>query len=341
MKILKVNLNDVLFSEVALRSHKETDEHIRELADDINNRGLLNLPTLVPSQDEEGKYHVTDGARRVTALKLLLKEGKVPEELSFQVTEPQDELETLGDMISGNANVLKTTNKQFIEAMYRIATETDTTMPELAKKVGKSEEYIWKLFKTLKLGDELLEEAQASGVSISNLITLSELKGKVDDDDMKEWVEKAKTTTVAEFSDEVAEELDAIKEALKGQKKEVEFKLTNKFIGKDALELLLVSAETAFTTEATPATEARYNLMREIFQVDEKSAAARKKDWEDKQEKKKQKAAERKKARDDAKLIESIGELDKQGFQVTKDGKPVDIEAEKAKLEAEKAPVNE
>lgn len=317
MQILKVKLEDIGFSEVALREHKDSEEHIKDLIKDIAIRGVLNLPTLVPSAENKGKYIVTDGARRITALKALLREGKVPEVMSFPVREAQDELSTLADMVAGNSQVRKTANKQFINAIYRIATEGRQPVSVLAVKVGMSEEYIWKLFKTLKLGDEVLQAAQEKKVPISNLITLASLAKKVSDEKMDEWLDKAVDTKIADFSLEIVEELDLIRESSKGKTADSSFKLVNLFIGKNNLELLLTSCEVAFIELATPETEARFNLMKEIYQVDEKNADQRKNAWEAKLEDKKAAAADRKANRESAKLLDSVEGLEKQGFTVT------------------------
>lgn len=324
MEIKKINLDDIIYQEIVLRTHKETETHIQWMYDDLILRGLLNLMSLVPSPDEEGKYVVTDGARRMTALKRMKKEGVLPkgftaiDEMYFVIRDAQTELDTLSDMIAGNANVKKTTNTEFIQAIYKIATETDVTFPELANRVGMTEQYIDRLLKTLKLGDEVLAAAQTKEVPITNLISLSKLAGKVDAEDMNEWVDKASGMVAKDFVLEVAKELDEIKEAMKEKTKEAKFELTPLYIGRDNLDMLRVQSQSAFEQKSTPVTEARHNIMQEIFQMDEPTAKVRERKYEQKQKDKADKAAKRKADRESAGLDESKKMLEEQGFVVTK-----------------------
>lgn len=318
MVIKKINLNNINFSEIALRTHKEDAEHIIDLAEDISKRGLLNLPTIVPAE-EKGKYIVTDGARRVTALKLLLAQGKIDVLQTFQIKDVQDELDTLADMVAGNANIRKTANKEYIEALYRLATEGDVSLDNLSKKVGMSIEYIMKLFKTLKLPEEILKQAEKGQVSISNLITLSDLAGKINEEDLTEWVTRAQSEVAKDFAVSVAEELDAIRKTAKAGREEPKFELKPKLKTKDELTILLIQCETAFTKNASSATEARFQLMKEIWQIDEVEAKKQKDVWDKNQAEKEVKKKERKEAREKAKLGDMKESLEKEGFTVSKE----------------------
>ncbi len=324
MEIKKINLDDVIYQQIVLRTHKETEEHIQWMYDDLLERGLLNLMSLIPSKDEKGKYIVSDGARRMTALKRMKKDRVLPkgfktiDAMHFVVRDAQEELDTLGDMISGNANIKKTTNKQFIDAIYRIATETNISIEKLAKKIGMTKEYINRLFKTLKLGDEVLTKAQEQDITISNLITTSQLAGKIDDKEMDEWLKEAKKLSAGEYALKVTEELEILKEAVRGKVKEDKFVLTAKFIGKDSLEMLAVQCKSAFEQKGTPETEARYGIMLEIYQKDEPTARKREKEYEQKKQEKEKKAEARKQAREEANFEDSKKLLEEQGFKVTK-----------------------
>lgn len=320
MEVRLINLDDVLFQAEALRSHKIDSQDIKDAAEDLMERGLLNLMSVIPSQEQEGKYYVKDGARRTSALKLLKNEGRIPpnmdtiEAVPYQIFPMQDELDNLADMVAGNAQVKKTTSKEFIQAMHKLVTETDLSMEQLSKKVGMKVDYIWKLFKTLKLGEEILKKAQEMSIPITNLITLSELAKKVDNDEMEEWLERAKEETIGEFSKSISERLDLIPK--KGRSSEEKFILTPIFIGKDSLNMLLTQTQIKFEQTGDPIDEARYELMKEIYQIDEPTAHKREKEWEKKQDEKARKSAERKAAREKAKLEESKEELEKLGYEV-------------------------
>ncbi len=327
MEILKVNLDNVTFSQIALRTHNETEDHIIELAIDIFNRGLLNLPTLVPSEHEEGMYVVSDGARRVMSLKLLKKgfthNGETYQlditELSFQIRDVQGELETLADQIAGNAQIKSTMKTQNIEAMYRIVSAGTFSVDELAPKIGMTPEYIWKLFSALRLPKAILERAEKEKVTITNLISLGQnLAGKIDDDEMEEYLDIARDNTVAEFAKIVDTKTEAIKKAAKGQERtEPVFELKPKLLSKDELTMMHTQAIAAFEDDPSPVNEATLLCMKKVWQVDEESAIRLEAEWQTKQDNKKAKAAERKAARDEAKLTDSIPKLEKEGYTVT------------------------
>lgn len=314
-EIKAISLDKITFIADPLRTHKLTDDHIIDLAEDIKQRGLLDIPTVVPAE-EEGFFNVTNGARRVTALKLLFSKNEIPEFQNFNVKDRQSEIDTLADQIAGNVKVLKTANKKYIAALYKLATEGGLTADELAKKAGMGKEYMFKLFKTLKLSDEVMKEAEAGKVTISNLISLSDLVGKVDEDGLLEWVERAKTEKAADFAVAVVEEIDILKKAARGEPREDVFKPVKKLLKREELEILLTQTENAFNDAPNKTNETRYQLMKEIWQIDEKSIDEQKAKWEQDKADKEEKKAKRKEAREKAKLEDSIKDLEEAGYSV-------------------------
>ena len=319
MKILNVNLNKIYFSSIALRAHAEDAINIETLAKDINLRGLLNLPSLVPNPHEEGTYHVIDGARRIAALKLNVEAGLAEDAFSFQIKDAQEEIETLCDQIAGNSTSLQTTKPEYIQALHRIATETDKSVADIAIQAGLTESYIWKLFGTLHLPKEILERAKEEGCKITNLISLGELAGKISDEEMHVFFDDAKAKTIKDFGLEVNTKLEEVKAALKDTPaKPKTFECVDKFIGRDDLALMKVKVLADFDAEGSDYNAGRADLMREIYQVDEISFDARKADYDKVLADRKQAAIDRKNKRENAKLEDSKAELEKQGYTVTK-----------------------
>jgi ParB-like chromosome segregation protein Spo0J len=319
-KSKSIDLNRIGFSEIALRTHAMTDENVIELADEIMERGLLNVPTVVPVSGKEGYYIVTDGARRVTALKLLLSQGKIDKMCNFQVKAPQDDLSTLSDMIAGNFNIKQTAKTQYIEALYRLATESNLKIDELAKKAGIGTVYMLKLFKSLRLPETILKMAESGKVTIANLISLSELHA-LPQEDLELWVEKASRTSAKQFAVDVATELDTIREAAKGIKKERKFELTEKLLSKEDLRAKFIKVEQEYLKIKNPINEARLNIMKEIYQIDERSAIARKAEWDKIEKEREDKKNARKANREKAKIEEVTASLEKQGFKIVKPSK--------------------
>ena len=331
LEIKKVSLNKVGFMDEALRSHKIEDEHVQQRADDIMERGLLNLPTITPSPVIDGEYVVTDGACRTMALKLLFSQGKWPEMQNFQIKPKQSVLETLADQIAGNVQTLKTTNKAYIQALFKLATEGKYKADELAKKAGMTKEYMFKLFKTLRLSEEILTLAEAGKVTISNLISLSDLSGKVDEEEMVDWVKKAEKATAKDFSIDVVKRLDDIRKEKAGlPKAEAVFRPVKKLLSKQELEALYIRCDNAFVEKPSKENEVRFNLMKEIFQFTEKDIEAQRQEYEQKKEEKEKAKEIRKEKRDADKLEEYKKKLEESGFSVEP------VKAEPAKAEKKK-----
>jgi ParB/RepB/Spo0J family partition protein len=301
MKTQTIKISQIVFAEVALRTHTVEDDHIIELANEIEERGLLNLPTL--TENGEGGYIITDGARRCTALKLLLDEKRIPDTMNAQIKPKQSAIDTLADQFAGNANIKPSTNKEYINGLYKLSTEGNYSLEQLAKKVGKTVSYIQRLFKTLKLPVEVMEAAEKSKVSIANLISLSELVGRITDDELLDWVKTASDQNATDFSVTVSDEKDTIIAAAREERKgkSVEFAPKEKFIGKDDLVLMLADAEAAYASDASAINEAIVNIMRKIFSLDEKSIAAQKAEYDLKQKEKADKAEARKEERESKK----------------------------------------
>lgn len=316
MAVKSIALNKIIFSEVALRETK--DEAVQAMKEDILKRGLLNLMTV--SDNGDGTYTIIDGGHRTKALQELAEEGKWTPEQEFQIKEKMSDVAILKDQLSGNFNRTGTTNKEAIRAMHRIATETDLTMQEIADEAGLTLAYVQKLFKTLRLPDSVQDAVAENKITVTNFIALSDLAGKVDEDELiEEWVVKAGEETAKDFALSVQEEIDRIKEEAKGgERKAPEFVVKKKLISKDELEALLVKAEADFIANSNPTNEAIMNLMKTIWSIDEASVAEQKAAWDKKESDKEAKKAARKAERETAKREEMIKSLEADGHVVTK-----------------------
>ena len=316
-------MDDVDFSAIAVRTHKADDPYIIEQAEDIIERGLLNLPSVVASS-VEGKYTITDGAVRVSALKYLEKNGLLPEahfpggKITFQLKEVADNIELLCDQIAGNARIKKTGNREYINAIYLVASSGKHTIEELCKKIGMNETYLFKLFSTLKIPKSVYEVLKEKGVNVGNTITLAKLRGKIDEDEMlEEWVDKAANETGSKFAESVQAKLDDLKET-SGGREPATFKLKPKLMTRAELQDMLVVCKANFEDKATEANEARFQLMKEIFQIDEVSEAEQRKEWEENEEQKKKNKEDRAESRKMKKLEDAKALVEGSGFEVVK-----------------------
>lgn len=313
-----VKIADIGFAVEVLRTHKEDADHIIQTKESLVEHGLLNLPKVAPDADNVGKYFVLDGANRLTAMKQLVEEGKFPKEHAFMVVDkPMTPLEIISAQVAGNATVHKTMNKEYIQALHRMATEGKMSLETLSKKSSMSISYIMRLFKTLRLPESVLELAKENKLTVVNLITLSDLAGKVEESELLDWCETAKTATAKELAPQIQERLDVIKQS--GKKDTVVgFVLTNKLVKKEVIEAMFVKEQNRFASDSSKENAGRFAIMQELFQVDAVSATARESAFD----KKKADAAVAKDKRKADKEIknkkEYIEKLKAEGFKITK-----------------------
>lgn len=344
MEIKKIKISQIDFMASSLRLHDKEEDHIVELANDIRDRGLLNMPTVVDKGN--GKFVPTDGARRWTALMLLADRNECPlyeevvGEINMQVKPDQSDLETLADQIAGNATVKSTANKEYIDGLYKLASQGNFSMDQLAKKAGKSANWIAKLFKTKKIPDAVWEKCEAGKVPMANMITMADIIGKVEGEELEAIVKAAITQPAEEFAITVDDELSVLRELRKESRGggSAEFSAKEKFIGKDGARLMLAQAENDFIEDSSEVNEAILNVLKKLFSLDEASIAAQKEAFDKKIEDKKAQAEARKKEREDAKLEEEADKLAAAGFTVAKaDGEEIDPEAAKQRLAEKEA----
>jgi len=312
-KMITLPIKDIQYSEDSLRTHNIEDENIQILMEDINQRGLLNVPTVTL---KNGKYIVVDGARRITAMKELVEQGKFPEKYNFQLKEEMSPVDVLTSQIAGNFQIHKTTSRQYIEALYKVATEGKYTIDELSKLAGIGKQHMFKLFKTLHLPEEITKMAETGKVSIANLIALADLK-QLPVEDLKLWVEKAAVTNAKQFAIDVTSELDNLRAAARGIVKEKVFELTPKLLSKEEILAKLIKSEQEFFGDKkNKVLETRYNIMQELFQIDDQSARIRKNAFDNAEREKELKQKARKESREADKLEKWRAALVQKNYKV-------------------------
>ena len=305
MRTAIISLASVVTLEGALRVHKMEDATIVNLANDIEKRGLLNMFSV--SENGDGTFTLQDGASRFTAIKLLSSQGKWLDEsgnptdqISVQVREQMDEDQILANMIAGNFTVSKTTNPEYIRALYKLTVHDDPTkrqtLEQVAATTGLTVEYINRLFKTLKLPENVQALLNDGSMSIANAVRLSDIVKFVDEEELAEWVEKAVTLTNGELSPAIESRIKEVRQGVK--KSEAGFTAVPKLLDKATLSARFELAQAKFNTDPSAENEARLNVFKEIFQMDEASIAKAKADYEKKKEDAKLAAEKRKQDRE-------------------------------------------
>jgi hypothetical protein len=312
----QVKISDIVFFEKAIRKHLPTDPDVIEMITDISNRGLINAPSVTP---RDGVFILTDGGRRMTALKQMLADGKIPDEIGVTVIHGLTDEEIIGWQMAGNINIKKTANKQYINGLFQLATAGTMNTEQISKLAGMSIEYIMKLFKTLKFPENVLDTCEKEGVKIGNLIILSELANKIPEEDYPSWIEDAKTLSQRELTIKVADELNAIKQALslkRDGKKTDEFIVEPVLLSKGDLFENYKKAEIAFNMDSSRDNEITFSVYKKIWQMDEETIATKRRQHEEKLAEKVKKLQERK----DKKIILDLEamkkELENKGFKI-------------------------
>lgn len=317
-ELKQVKISEIMFFEKAIRKHLPTDPDVVEMITDLTNRGLINAPSVTP---RDGIYILTDGGRRMTALKHMLADGKIPDEIGVTVIHGLTDEEIIGWQMAGNINIKKTANKQYINGLFQLATAGTMNTEQISKLAGMSIEYIMKLFKTLKFPENVLEACEKAEVKIGNLIILSELANKIPEEDYLSWIEDAKTLSQRELTIKVADELNIIKQTLnlrKDGKRTDEFIVEPVLLSKGDLFENYKKAEIAFDIDSNRDNEIILSIYKKIWQMDEETIAIKRRQHEEKLAAKSKKMQERR----DKKMILDLEamkkDLELRGFKIEK-----------------------
>lgn len=301
-----VKLSSIVRLEDALRTVDKKKETYIALKEDIAKNGVKDIFTVYDNGD--GTFTLGNGDHRYTALCELHDEGRGSDEVEVRVEKKKSDREVLRAQVAGNATVTKTTNKNFIKAIYKLATgEENISLSDIAKDVGMTESYIMRLIKSLRLKDEVLEVCEKEGVSITNLITLADMAGKVEVEEIiEEYVPEAKAKTGKEFAIFIAEKLDELKAAAQGKEKVEGYQHKPKLRTMDEIQLRIASEKDPVALDT----------LKWVISSDEPTIEAAKLEWEAKKAERDKKRAERAAAREAEKQAEMVEKLKEQGFEI-------------------------
>lgn len=264
-----IKLASIVRNSTVARTVDKESEKYQILKGLIKAEGLRNLFTVYDNED--GTYTLGDGDHRFTALCDLRDEGG-SDEVICNVKTKLDDIEILRLQVSGNASVTQTTNKEYIEALHRLVTAKNSKgLDQLAKDVGMTKSYLLKLFKTKKLSERILEEADALGVKIGNIMTLSDLAGVISEDEIiDEFLPQAAEQKIEDFGVTVVNKLDSIRAAKAGIPKSTEFVAKEKMKSKDEVKLRI----------ARETDEVILETLKWVISTDEKSVIEQKQEYD-------------------------------------------------------------
>lgn len=297
MRIVKINDLKHFEGTQALRpvpkpTDKKWPDFVRDYCDSIEQVGLLNWGfTCV--QREDGLY-VTDGNRRITAIKYNLGQNRprtmelFPNgEINVKVI-TADEHTVLLMQAVGNLKLEKATPKQIMTVILQMM-NAGMTLEVVGQNLSLSEASVEKYLKLNTLPEDVVEMVgkEEGKISIANAVTLTTLPRDVldpkNEEEMASWVQKASGMKADEFAAEAAKEIKAAREARKGENKgkKTQFSPEAKLRSKDELAIMYAEAEAAFTRnpESVEA-RVRFETLKEVFSLDEQTQARLKEEFE-------------------------------------------------------------
>ena len=129
------------------------------------------LHNLVVTAGEDGVYRVTDGGRRLEALKALQAEGKLSADYAVpcQIREEQDALET---SLAANTVRLAMHPADEFEAFARLA-DAGQTPEQIAERFGKTARYVEQRLKLGNADPKLLKEYRAENLTLDCLMAFA------------------------------------------------------------------------------------------------------------------------------------------------------------------------
>ena len=141
---------------------------LKELAESIKAKGIMQNLTVVPKKDDYGKYTIIIGHRRHAAAKL----AKVTEVPCVIVN--MSEQDQLGTMLLENMQRSDLTAYEQAKG-FQLMMDFGDSVAGIVKKTGFSETTVRRRLEMAKLDDTLLEKASAKQISFGDIDKLSQI----------------------------------------------------------------------------------------------------------------------------------------------------------------------
>ena len=143
-----------------------TSEDLEELAADIRELGLLQVPLARPSPTRPGMYELAFGHRRVAAIRLLRERVEWPDSMDLDVDGISDERMAL-IALSENVRRRDLSQIEIVRAHKRAIESTELTIQELSDKIGIARPTLSNNLRVLELPDFVLEHVESGDLSLS------------------------------------------------------------------------------------------------------------------------------------------------------------------------------
>lgn len=219
---VKLNPEDIVRSDVALRGVNKESLEYQQLADSIAQVGVLK-PIIVNrsknSDTGETQFVLVDGLQRLSAA---LDVGL--EEIDCMVHEASA-MDTMSMQVITNLHTIKTRPAAFGKQIKRMLTEDPRlTKADIAAKLSVTTQWIDQRLDLTTLPDHVQGLVDSGEVNLTNALALTKL-ARVAPDELDTFVERAKTQETSEFVPAIDARRKEIQDSLKTGKapKEEEF----------------------------------------------------------------------------------------------------------------------
>lgn len=340
-KVLVSDLKHIEGVKTIRQIPKVTDktfpQFVTDYCDTIENVGLSNWGFSVVQKDD-GLY-VIDGNKRITAIKYNLSQNRPRTVAEFGSTPitvhvlDLDEYEVLLMQTIANTKVEKATPKQIMSVIVQLL-NADWSLERIAKQLSLSIASVEKYLKLNVLPETIVDDIENGDITIQNALTLTTLPRTVLDpnnaEELAAWVEKAKTTKADEFAAEVGKEIKADRAARKGEGKKTQYAPEAKLRSKEDLAKMLAGAEQAAVSDPENIeARVRFEVMQEIFSLDEKTVESNRLAFEKACKEAEEKSSNKKKEKTAKDAHNNVDEMVKMGALTAEEGI-----AMKAKIDA-------
>jgi ParB/RepB/Spo0J family partition protein len=200
-------VTDLVEPRLTLRSvDKESVEYL-EMRDSLFAHGFLNSICVRPAPDAPGKYEIVDGCYRYHCA-LDVGRLSVPCIIKYDLTDE----DVLALQIQANALRPETTPTEFARQLRRIlAYKPEMSMVDLGERIHKSPKWIKDMLGLLNLSKELQRAVDRSEIPLGNAHMLA----KILPGHREEFVDRAKTMNVKQFTRETAAFIKQFTEAVR------------------------------------------------------------------------------------------------------------------------------
>jgi ParB family chromosome partitioning protein len=206
-KVAIIPIDKIRENQVALRDVNQESEKYLGLVDSIKEKGILN-PILVREirspETGETLYGLIDGLHRWTAAK-----DAGLKNIPAQIRD-MDQAEVEEAQIVANVHKIETKPVEYTKQLERLMARNPLmTVSELAKRLSKSNEWLYQRFNLLKLDEKVAALVDEGKIKLSNAYQLA----KLPKEDQFHYVEKAMTMEPQQFTSTVTARNKEVREA--------------------------------------------------------------------------------------------------------------------------------